>query len=221
MTRDNVELRQLYEQVEEQRLPVQRNAYLGELLMVELQTLIDQTDDSTRADRLRNALYDVSIRVQDLRVMDEVYSQLFVSIDMTRQNNTRLGQAVERTLSVSMNVLMVGLAIQTALSRERQVMEANAKTREFIGDLIVANASAIRRHTEEIGEAYNNPVIAMDKITQAHQELFDAMDTGDRLKQEGISSARENIAKLNELTSEIQQRVGALPAPTELKSIEA
>ena len=104
---------------------------------------------------------------------------------------------------------------------ERQVMEANAKTREFIGDLIVANASAINRHTQEIGEAYNNPVIAMDKITQAHQELFEAMDTADRLKQEGIATARENIAKLSELSSEIQQRTGALQAADAPKSIEA
>ena len=189
--------------------------------MVELQALIDQIGDPTKADRIRNALYDVSIRVQDLRVMAEVYSQFFVSIDMTRRNNTRLGQAVDRTLSVSTNVMMVGIAIQTALSRERQVMEANARTREFIGDLIVANASAINRHTQEIGEAYNNPVIAMDKITEAHQELFEAMDNADRLKRERIDSARENIAKLNQLTSEFQQRAGSLEAADELKSIEA
>ena len=89
--------------------------------------------------------------------MDEVYQQFFVGIDMTRQNNTRLGQAVERTLSVATNVVTVGLAIQAALVRERLVMEANARTREFIGDLIVANASAIRRHTEEIGECIATP----------------------------------------------------------------
>lgn len=51
-------------------------------------------------------------------------------------------------------------------------------------------------------------MIAMDKITEAHQELFEAMDTADRLKQEGIDAARENIAKLNQLTSEFQQRAG-------------
>ena len=96
LTRDNVELRQVYERVEEQRLPVQKNAYLGELLMVELQALIDQTDNPVKADRVRDALYNVSVRVQNLRVMDRVYDQFFVSIEMTRQNNTRLGQAVEQ-----------------------------------------------------------------------------------------------------------------------------
>ena len=87
-------------------------------------------------------------------------------------------------------------------------MEANARAQQFIGDLIVANASAIKRHTEEIGEVYNNPVIAMDKIAHAHQELIEAMDLAERLKQEGIEKARENITKLSRLSEEFQQRAG-------------
>ncbi len=221
LTRDNVELRQVYERVEEQRLPVQKNAYLGELLMAELQALIDQTDNPVKADRIRDALYNVSIRVQNLRVMDRVYDQFFVSIEMTRQNNTRLGQAVEQTLSVATNVVTVGLAIQSALIRERQVMEANARAQQFIGDLIVANAEAIKRHTEEIGEVYNNPVIAIDKIAQAHQELIEAMDLAERLKQEGIEKARVNITELSRLSEEFQQRAGALRGADKVESVEA
>ena len=128
---------------------------------------------------------------------------------------------MEQTLSVATKVVTIGLAIQAALVRERQVMEANARVQHFIGDLIVANATAIRKHTEEIGEVYNNPVIALDKIAQAHQELIDAMDLADRLKQEGIVKARENIAELSRLSEEFQQRVGALRGADGPKSIEA
>ena len=128
---------------------------------------------------------------------------------------------MEQTLSVATKVVTIGLAIQAALVRERQVMEANTRVQHFIGDLIVANATAIRKHTEEIGEVYNNPVIALDKIAQAHQELIDAMDLADRLKQEGIVKARENIAELSRLSEEFQQRVGALHGADGPKSIEA
>lgn len=223
LTKDNVELRQLYEGVEAQQLPIQKNAYLGELLMGELQKLLDKADDSIKAERVRNALHDVAMRVQDLRTMEQVYTQFFVSIDMTRQNNNRLGQAVERTLSVATNTLMVGLAIQSALTRQRQIMEATQRTREFIGDLLVANAASIKQHTEEIGDVYNNPVIAMDMITQAHADLMEAMTTADRLRQEGISSAQVNIAKLSQMSAEMKERAAALPAPEakEPKSLEA
>jgi uncharacterized protein YaaN involved in tellurite resistance len=162
------------------------------------------------------------MRVQDLRTMEEVHVQFFVSIEMTRQNNNRLGQSVERTLALGTNVVMVGLALQVALVRERDVMRATQRTREFLGDLILANAAAIKRHTEEIGDVYNSPVIALEKITQAHNDLIEAMDLADRLKQDGIDAARENIAKLSQLSAELTQRSqGLREEAMDAPSIEA
>ncbi len=223
LTRDNVELRKLYEQVEAQQLPAQTNAYLGELLMQQLDDLLKRTDDPLKRERIQNALHDVAMRVQDLRTTESVQAQFFVSIEMTRQNNTRLGQSVERTLSLATNVVMVGLAIQSALSRQRRVLQATQRTREFLGEIIVANATAIKQHTEEIGNVYNNPVIAIDKIAQAHNELIEAMDIADRVKQEGIDAARENIAKLGQMSADLQQRASGLleQRGTGPKSIEA
>jgi uncharacterized protein YaaN involved in tellurite resistance len=210
LVRDNVELRKLYEQLEAQQPSVQKNAYLGELLMHQLAQLLEQTDDPVKRDRLQGALHDVAMRVQDLRTMEEVHIQYFVSIEMSRQNNNRLGQAVERTLTLSTNVVTVGLAIQSALVRQKSVMEATKRTREFLGTMVAANAAAIKMHTREIGDLYTNPVIAMDKITQAHNDLIDALDIAERLRQEGIAVARENIAKLSQLSANLMQRASGL-----------
>ncbi len=223
LARDNVELRKLYEQIETQQLPIQKNAYMGELIMGELNELMGESDDALKAERVRNSLHDVSMRVQDLHTMETVHIQFFVSIEMTRQNNNRLGQSVERTLSLGSNLVMVGLAIQSALTRQKRILEATQRTREFLGNLIAANAASIRQHTEEIGDIYNNPVIAIDKITQAHNDLIEAMNTADRLKQEGIEAARGNIAKLRELSMDMQQRSQGLREQREAepRSIEA
>jgi uncharacterized protein YaaN involved in tellurite resistance len=223
LTRDNVELRKLYEHVEAQQLPIQKNIYLGELIRQQLDEVGKSADDPLKDEKIRNSLHDVSMRVQDLRTMEEVYVQFFVSIEMTRQNNTRLGQSVERTLSMATNLVTVGLAIQSALSRQRRVLEATQRTQEFLGDLVVANAAAIKQHTEEIGDIYNNPVIAIEKITEAHNQLIEAMDTASRLKQEGIDSARENIAKLGQMSADLRQKASVLlePGEAEVKSIEA
>ena len=75
-----------------------------------------------------------------------------------------LAQSVERTLALGTNVVMVGLAIQTALARQKRVLEATRRTREFLGNLIVANAEAIKQHTSDIGDVYKDPVVALDKI---------------------------------------------------------
>ncbi len=223
LSRDNVELRKLYEQVEEQQLPIQRNAYLGELILQRLNERQSNVGDPMKSDRWLNAMHDVSMRVQDLRTMETVHVQFFVSIDMTRQNNNRLGQSVERTMALATNVVTVGLATQTALARQRRVLEATQRTREYLGELITANAGAIRQHTEEIGDLLNNPVVAIDKITQAHNELMEAMTAADRLKQEGIDSARENIAKLGQMSAELTQRASGLrdQVEAEPRSLEA
>ena len=223
LARDNVELRMLYEQVEAQQLPIQKNAYMGELVMDQLDELLKRTEDTLKLERVRNALHDVSMRVQDLRTMEAVHTQFFVSIEMTRQNNNRLGQSVERTLALGSNVVMVGLAIQSALTRQKRVLEATQRTQEFLGNVIVANAASIRQHTQEIGDVYNNPVIAIDKITQAHNDLMEAMDLADRLKQEGIDGARENIAKLSQLSADLQERSRGLREQrgAEPQSVEA
>jgi uncharacterized protein YaaN involved in tellurite resistance len=210
LVRDNVELRKLYEDVETQQVSIQRNAYLGELLMQHLSLLLEQTETPSKRDRLQNALHDVSIRVQDLRTMQEVHVQYFVSIEMSRQNNTRLGQSVERTLTLTTNVVTVGLAIQTVLIRQKKVMEATRRTREFLGDLIAANAAAIKRHTEDIGDIYNEPVIAIEKITQAHNDLIEALTIAGRLRQDGIAAAQDNIAQLGHLLVGLEGRISGL-----------
>jgi len=221
LRRDNIELRKLYEQVESQQGPIQKNAYLGELLMQQLDELLAETEEVRKRERIQSAMFDVSQRVMNLRAMEAVHEQFFVSIEMTRQNNTRLGQAVEQTLTLATNTLLVGLAIQSALARQKRVLEATRRTREFLGDLIVANAGLIKQHTSEIGDVYKEPVIALEKITQAHHDLIEAMDIADRLKTEGIEVARVNIVKLRELSEELRQRAGGLTEQKEAASLEA
>jgi uncharacterized protein YaaN involved in tellurite resistance len=217
--RDNIDLRKLYEQVEAQHASVQRNIYLGELLTVELDKLLQETQEPQKRERLQNALFDVTGRVQDLRTTDEVHNQLFVGIEMTRQNNRRLAQAVERSITMAGNVVMVGLAIQTALARQSRVLEATRRTREFLGEMLASNAAAIARHTKDIGDLYTSPVIAIDKITQAHNDLLEAIDTANDLRAQGIATARENASTLARLAGEMERRSGILMGP-DASSIE-
>jgi uncharacterized protein YaaN involved in tellurite resistance len=211
LNRDNIELRKLYEQVEAHQAAVLKNCFLAELLIQELDMLLLETSDPVKRERLQAALFDVATRAQDLRTMDEVDRQLFVSIEMTRQNNLRLGQAVDRSLTLVGNVVMVGLAIQIALVRQKRVLEASQRTRDFLGDLILANSAAVKQHTQDIGDVYKSPVIAIEKIERAHQALLDAIDIAGRLREEGIATSRENILKLTRLAGELEQRAGGTP----------
>ena len=210
LARDNVELRRLYEDVEAQQQAIQRQMFLGELLLHDLSPLLDATHEPLERDRIQAAVHDVATRLQDLHTMEEVHVQYFVSIELTRNNNHRLGQAVDRTLALATNVVTIGLAIQAALVRQARVREATERTREFLGEMVVQNAGAIRRQTDEIGDLYNEPVIAMDKLVQAHHDLLAALDTASRLREDGIRTARRNIDELTGLTRELSVNVQGL-----------
>ncbi|MFM2077246.1 MAG: hypothetical protein RJA49_1136, partial [Actinomycetota bacterium] len=207
LTRDNVELRRLYEDVEAQHEAIERQIFLGELLLEELEPVGLASEHPLERERLQTAVHDVAIRVQDLRAMHEVHVQYFVSIELVRQNNSRLGQAVDRTLSMATNVVTIGLAIQAALARQRAVQEATARTREFLGEVITQNADIIRRQTEEIGDLYNQPVIAMDKLVEAHEALLVALDNANRLRETGIQNALRNVDQLTALTRGLSEQV--------------
>ena len=56
--------------------------------MQEFQELMERTVEPRKKEKIQSALHDIAMRVQDLRTMEEVHSQFFVSIEMTRQNIT-------------------------------------------------------------------------------------------------------------------------------------
>jgi uncharacterized protein YaaN involved in tellurite resistance len=210
LLRDNVELRRLYEDVESQQGVVERQIFLGEILLQELERVAAASADPLQRSRIQAAVHDVAVRVQDLRSMQEVHLQYFVSIELTRSNNNRLGQAVDRTLTLATNVVTVGLAIQAALVRQKRVQEATERTREFLGEMIAQNAAAIRAQTDAIGDLYNQPVVAMDRLVQAHEDLLAALDAASRLRDEGIATAKQNISELADLTRDLSAHVDGL-----------
>jgi uncharacterized protein YaaN involved in tellurite resistance len=207
LARDNVELRQLYEDVETQQAVVRRQVFLGELLLSHLEALAAEASDANERQRIGTALHDVAVRVQDLRTMDEVHQQYFASIEMIRHDNKRLGHAVDRTVALASNVVTVGLAIQSALIRQRRVLEANQRTREFLGEVLVRNAAAIREQSAQIGDLAAQPVIALEKLSQAHDDLLAALDAAERSRADGLAAARANIGQLARLSQEMGEHV--------------
>lgn len=218
---DNAQLNVLYRQLEEYRKIILKNVYFAELLAEKLDQQIAQCqDDPVKQQRLRNVLFRVSVRVQDLHAMNEVYAQFFTSILITRENNSLLIGSVDRMLSLGMNVVAVAFAIAAALAHQRDVIEASKSTREFIGRMIVANAVTIKQHVNEIGDIYKQPVVAMEKLEKAHSELTQAVAALDQLKVQGIDAARQHTARLREMTEELNRKSRPAQA-VETASLEA
>jgi len=221
LRQDSAQLKVMYSELEKKQALIAADAYLAELLMDRLTKLIAETpDEEKKKNSYNRVLFRVATRAQDLRAMENVHEQFSVSIEMTRDNNDMLVATVQRMLSLGMQVVYIAFAIHAALMRQRDVIAAEKGTREFLGNMILTNATMINRHVAEIGDLYKQPVIAMDKLEASIHQLEMAIDATNKLNAEGIEVARGNIAKIKILTEEVRDKAGQLPN-TKILSIEA
>ena len=210
LLQDSLELDRLYQQVQSAQLDVQKAAFLGELLWGGFEEQLPEVSDPAGRQRLETLIHRVAMRVQDLRTMEQVNTQFFVSIDMTIQNNDHLSDAISRTVTVTRSLLTVGLAIQAALANQKKIMEAVKETQDYTADMLAANAAAIKQQTAEIGDMYKNPVLALDKVKQAYDDLMGAMDQMDEIRRAGTESARAGITELDQMTASLAPKAEGL-----------
>jgi uncharacterized protein YaaN involved in tellurite resistance len=204
LAHDNAELSVLHKDLENTQVTIQKNAYLAEVMSQKLKEAIAASTDAAEQSQYKNVLFRVVTRDQDLRAMEETYEQFFVSIKITRENNNLLMDTVQRMLTLGMNVVTVAFAIHVALMRQHDVKVAVEGTRDFIGNLLMENAATIKRHVKEIGDLYKQPIIAIESIEKAHNDLLQAIDMVDQYKTTGIQTAEENIIRLKALSEEMR-----------------
>lgn len=220
LLQDSTELEQLYEQVHVAQQGVQQSAYVGELLMQRIEDSMVEETETVQRQKLQTMAHKVSMRVQDLRTMEQVNLQFFSSIDMTLQNNDSLCEQIDRTVMVTQSLLTVGLAIQAALANQKQIATAVKQVQDSTAAMLEANAAAIGRQTREIGEMQNNPVIALDRVRNAYESLVGAMDEMEQIRMAGTEKARAGISELTKMSAALEPKVEALRAAKELPASE-
>ena len=212
LLQDSAELENLYDQVQTAQNGVQQAAYVGELLMERIEQGSAESEDMAQRQKLQTMAHRVSMRVQDLRTMEQVNLQFFASIDMTLQNNDTLCEQIDRTVMVTQSLLTVGLAIQAALANQKQIATAVKQVQDSTAAMLEANAAAIGRQTREIGEMQNDPVIALDRVKNAYESLVSAMDEMEQIRSTGTAKAKAGIAELSRMSAALEPKVDALQA---------
>ena len=207
---DNIELEDLYDQLVKQQQQVLLAAYAGELIATKLQGVYDQADDATKRRRIETLLNFVTTRALDLRTVQEVNNQFFISIDMTIENNNSLHQSISRTITVSKNALYAGIALQVALANQKQAFQAMKLTQQQVEQLLIDNSESIKQQGIDIERAKSDPVLAIERIEEAHNNLIQAMDEIEQISREGRAKATRGLAQYRDMAKELEPRVQAL-----------
>jgi uncharacterized protein YaaN involved in tellurite resistance len=207
---DNISLSSLYERVQRAHQGVLRSIQLGEHVKTKLVAMRDGTTQTTERETYDLLVNRVNVRIQDLRTMEQVDLQESVSMNMTVTNNMDLADAIERTVTVVRPLMVVGLAIQAALANQKRAIEAVKSTQDYAGQILVANADAIQRQTQEIGDLTQNASVALTKVEEAYTKVLSAIDKADEIRRKGSAAAEAASAKLQQMSATLQPKVDKL-----------
>lgn len=153
---------------------------------------------------IKNLIFSTLQEIQDLETIKQAIGQGIISIHQIINTNTALINTIERTIRVSKVTVYVGIMIRQAISSQSKAIKGVQQTQEFASNLILDNAKAIGNQTEEIKNLYTSPVLALDKVQQAYEELIKAMQEFENVKEKGYKIANENIQKLEKMNRELK-----------------
>ena len=211
LLRDNVELNQLYKNVNSGQEQIALQRYAGEIISQHIDlALQEHGNDSVKRQKLEALQNLVLRRIQNLKVTEQANLQFFVGIDMTMSNNNSLRDSIFETITVSRNLLTVGLSIQAALFNQKRANEALAQTQGYMSDLLVQNAEMIHDQSISIEEMKQKPVLALDKIETAYNLYLDTMNKTEQIRRDGTQAARDGIQRLNNMNEVMEQKADVL-----------
>ena len=201
----SIELETQYTEIEGAQKEIQSEIYIGEVFIVEVEKLeveVDETDAQEKQ-KLSSVKNKAARRIRDLRTMEQAAVQFFISIDQTVATNELLSEQIDSALTVGPMVMTNALRIQAALAKQDTVKQAVQSFQEGLGDMMAQNAAAVNKAASEIGDLYNNPVIALEKMEEGFDQLMQAVNTANETMANSTIKAREASAKLAEMTAQL------------------
>ena len=211
---DNIQLEQLYENVQKAQLQIQKSAFVGELLWQKIEEKL-RADDLPERRNLQRVLNRVAVRVQDLRTMEQANAQSFAGIAMIIDTNVSVGDSINRMITVVRSLLTVALTISVAVAHQRKAIKSIRVTKEFAEELIQSNARQIREGSVDAARLENEPILALEAMKVGFNELMTAYDEVEEIRTQGIEAARRGVTELSEMTRKLQPRTEALRTSTE------
>jgi uncharacterized protein YaaN involved in tellurite resistance len=217
---DNAELETLLLHVEKAKADVVLKAYLGELIIQRIEEQLATETDEGRIARLKKLLHRTYMRVQDMRVMEQVNWQFDASVSQTIDNNDTLIDTIDRVRAVARPLLAITLSLSVALQRQKSVVKSTQAIQESMGDMLQGNAKSMREQGAEINRMANEPVLGLAKIQESYEDVMATLDEADKARELGITQARITTTAVRDMSSSLSTKVEAYRSKNPLPALE-
>ncbi|WP_415890881.1 toxic anion resistance protein [Neptuniibacter sp. SY11_33] len=195
-----------YNEVLAAKKEIESEIYVGEYFIQELEKRQAEqpTDDPQEKQKIESVKNQAMRRIRDLRTMEQAAVQFFISIEQTIATNALLGEQIDSALLVGPMVMTNALQIQAALAKQKSVQEAVDQFQSGLGDMMAQNAAATNQAAQSIGDMYNSPVIAIEKLEEGFDQLMAAVNTANEAMANSTTQAREVSDRLAAMTKELE-----------------
>ena len=161
--------------------------------IVELRN-IGKTEDATTLEA--DALFYVRQRHQDLLTQMAVSIQGYLALDVVKKNNSELIKGVDRALDTTLAALRVAVIVAQALAQQKIVLAQIDALNSTTSDIIVSTSELLRSQGAAIHKSAARATIDPNKLQQAFDNVFQAMDEIDRFKTEAAQSMKQTVQVL-------------------------
>ena len=116
-----LELEERYKNLKVLQHEVQLQAYRLEIIWSRLDRAFGEAEDQEERQRLHRAVVRIARRAQNLRVTEQAFAQMFVTMNTTIDNHENLRDAIQAMVGLTRPVLENGLALRIAQQEEKEI----------------------------------------------------------------------------------------------------
>ncbi|RKD72792.1 MULTISPECIES: toxic anion resistance protein [Sinobaca] len=204
---DNLMLDQLKitarERIEDLEKQIETGRQLNDMLEQEMTT--EEWKDNPA--ELQKGQVKVISRVKNMSQAVMVLQQSLASVDLIKENNEKLEEAVFNAITMTKNIITVTASIQLALGNQRNVINAVNSVNEATENMILTNAQMLKTNTEDTLRTLEEPAVAMETFKKAYADVQTAIELTEQSNERIVHSGKQFISELDELNKQMKTKL--------------
>jgi len=157
-------------------------------------------------------------KLQDLLTQMSVNVQGCLALDVVRRNNLELVKGVDRATTTTVSALRTAVIVAQALANQKLVLDQIGALHTTTGDLIAGTSRMLREQGTAIHRQAAASTVDIEKLKQAFQNVYAAMDAIAEYKGKALDSMRSTVEAL---TQEVGKARGYLDRVRHDVSVQA
>lgn len=141
-------------------------------------------------------LFAVRQRRMDVQTQLAVGVQGYLAIDLVRKNNLELIRGVERAKSTTMAAMQTAIVVAQALDMQELVLGQVNRLNDATGEMLASTSRRLKDQGSEIQRQASTSMIQVEKLQEAFDNVFTAMDQVDNFHREANQTMAETIGNL-------------------------